>query len=64
MLTKKHRRMQIRKEFIWGLKLCNLGDVDLGNPECSKEEKEPRLIKTKSHQAGKSCLVRIVIGVH
>lgn len=44
---------------IWGF-----GEIDAGNPEKKsvKTKRESRgLIKTKGHQAVKSCLVRIVI---
>lgn len=40
LIQKKCRRLHIRKELIWGLKNCNLGDIDLGNLECSREDKE------------------------
>ena len=45
---KKHRRLQIRKEFISGLKKLKSEEIDLGKTECSGKRKSWRLVKTKA----------------
>ena len=61
MSTKKQcSRLQVRNEFIWGLKNCNSGDTDSGKTESVLgKRKSQGLINTKSHRV--SCLLRTVI---
>jgi len=49
---KKHKktqgRLQVRKEFIWGLKKLKSEEIDLGKTECSGKRKSWGLVKTKA----------------
>lgn len=61
-INPQNKRLQIRKWFIWGLKNYKLGKTDSGNSERVFWGKERvGLVKTKSQEFVRSCLVRMVI---
>lgn len=52
-----------KKEFVWDLRNCSLGDTDLGNTGRNVSKGRERILtyKDKSHKVAKSCLERIMI---